>query len=72
MLVEVITLLSNDFPVFSCPIHRGNNIISYSPGVNQTEARSLSSLHRYAKSIYHIGYASQDGACHMNGECCWN
>jgi hypothetical protein len=73
VLIEVIILLSNDFPVLRCPIHRGNNRILYSSGVNQTEVRSPSSLHRYAESIYHIGYASQDGTyCHMNYECCWN
>jgi hypothetical protein len=58
----VIVSLSTDFPVLGCPIHGGNNRISYSAVVNQAEVQSLSSLHRYASYICHAEFVLQDDA----------
>jgi hypothetical protein len=50
-----IVSLSNDFPMLSCPIHKGNNRILYSPVVKQAEVQSLSRLHRYARIAIILG-----------------
>jgi hypothetical protein len=53
-----ILFLSNDFPMLSCPIHRGNNTILYSSVVNQDEVQWLSSPNRYATNGYYVGCVS--------------
>jgi hypothetical protein len=67
ILVKTATVsLRNYFSMLSYPIYKENNRISYGPDINQREMGSFSSLHRYAKNVYHIGYVlKQVALCHM-------